>query len=201
MAIVGLAYLAIAPFPANHTPGTMPVYGKGVVAAQMISANLTYDRTEVTLEADNVTIESDNSITGGSLSLGVAHFYEEARKMAFGMVASKDEDGTDVMDTVAALPPYVGAGFILSEQINGVESHLANIVWKTQFAPQGINAQTRGKQKNYQTVTANGTFMGVQINENPATFVREARFSTLGAAQAWINKRFNIEASVEGAAE
>ena len=85
MAIVGLAYLAIAPFPANHMPGTMPVYGKGVVAAQMISANLTYDRTEVTLEADNVTIESDNSITGGSLSLGVAHFYDEARKMAFGV--------------------------------------------------------------------------------------------------------------------
>ena len=147
MAIVGLAYLAIAPFPENHVAGTMPVYGSGVVAAQMISANLTYDRSEVTLEADNVTIESDNSITGGSLTLGVAHFYDEARKMAFGLAASKDEDGVDVLDTTAALPPYVGAGFILSEQINGVESHTANLVWKTQFAPQGISAQTKGKQK------------------------------------------------------
>lgn len=195
MAIVGLAYLAIAPFPEDHTAGTMPTYGKGVVAAQMVSANLTYDRSEVTLEADNVTVESDNSITGGSLSLSAAHFTDEARVMAFGMIKSTDEDDVEVMDTTAALPPYVGAGFILSEQVAGVESHVANLVFKTQFAPQGISAQTKSKQKNFQTVTANGTFMGVQINENNPTYVREARFNTLGEAQAWINKRLNITAA------
>lgn len=194
MAKVGLAYLAIAPFPENHAPGTIPEYGKGIVAAQMVSANLTYDRAEVTLEADNVTVESDSSITGGSLSVTVAQFYEAARVMAFGAILSEDEDGVPVLDTTAALPPYVGAGFIVSEQINGVESHVANLVWKTQFSPQGLTAQTKGKQKTYQTDTATGTFMGVQINQNSPTFVREARFTTLGAAQAWINKRFNIEA-------
>ncbi|MBQ8617655.1 MAG: hypothetical protein IJ418_09085 [Clostridia bacterium] len=193
MAKVGLAYLAIAPFPENHVAGSMPVYGKGVVAAQMVSANLTYDRAEVTLEADNVTVESDSSITGGTLSLTVAQFYEAARVMAFGVVAGEDEDGVQVLDTTAALPPYVGAGFVVSEQVNGVESHVANLVWKTQFSPQGITAQTKGKQKTYQTDTATGTFMGVQINENNPTFVREARFATLGEAQAWINKRLNIE--------
>ena len=192
MAKVGLAYLAIAPFPEAHVPGTVPVYGKGVVAAQMVSANLTYDRAEVTLEADNVTVESDNSITGGTLSLTVAQFYKEARVMAFGMIESQDEDGVEVLDTTAALPPYVGAGFVVSEQVNGVESHVANLVWKTQFSPQGLTAQTKGKQKAYQTDTATGTFMGVQINENTPTFVREARFDTLGKAQAWINKRLNI---------
>lgn len=194
MAKVGLAYLAIAPFPEGHVAGTMPVYGNGVVAAQMVSANLTYDRAEVTLEADNVTVESDSSITGGTLSLTVAQFYEAARVMAFGVVASKDDDGVDVLDTTAALPPYVGAGFVVSEQVNGIESHVANLVWKTQFSPQGLTAQTKGKQKTYQTDTATGTFMGVQINENNPTFVREARFNTLGEAQAWINKRLNIEA-------
>lgn len=192
MAKVGLAYLAIAPFPEAHVPGTVPAYGKGVVAAQMVSANLTYDRAEVTLEADNVTVESDSSITGGTLSLTVAQFYKEARVMAFGMIESQDEDGVDVLDTTAALPPYVGAGFVVSEQVNGVESHVANLVWKTQFSPQGLTAQTKGKQKAYQTDTATGTFMGVQINENNPTFVREARFDTLGKAQAWINKRLNI---------
>lgn len=195
MAKVGLAYLAIAPFPENHVPGTIPVYGKGVVAAQMVSANLTYDRAEVTLEADNVTVESDSSITGGSLSLTVAQFYEEARVMAFGAIASEEEDGTPVLDTTAALPPYVGAGFIVSEQVNGVESHVVNLIWKTQFSPQGLTAQTKGKQKTYQTDTATGTFMGVQINQNSPTFVRESRFKTLGEAQAWINKRLNIEAA------
>lgn len=192
MAKVGLAYLAIAPFPEAHVAGTMPVYGKGVVAAQMVSANLTYDRAEVTLEADNVTVESDSSITGGTLSLTVAQFYKEARVMAFGVIESEDEDGVEVLDTTAALPPYVGAGFVVSEQVNGVESHVANLVWKTQFSPQGLTAQTKSKQKAYQTDTATGTFMGVQINENNPTFVREARFDTLGEAQAWINKRLNI---------
>lgn len=193
MAIVGLAYLAIAPFPEAHVDGTMPTYGKGIVAAKLVSANLTYERSEVTLEEDNVTTESDNSITGGSLSLSSGHFTDEARQMAFGIVASKDENDTDVMDTTAALPPYVGAGFILSEQVGGVESHVANLVFKTQFAPQGISAQTKSKQKSFQTVTATGKFMGVQINQNDPTFVREARFKTLGEAQAWINKRLNIE--------
>lgn len=200
MAKVGLAYLAIAPFPENHVDGTMPVYGDGIVAAQLVSANLTYDRAEVTLEADNVTVESDNSITGGSLSLTVASFYETARVMAFGVIAGEDEDGVPVLDTTAALPPYVGAGFVVSEQVNGVESHTATLVWKTQFSPQGITAQTKGKQKAFQTDTATGTFMGVQINENNPTFVREARFEKLGDAQAWINKRFNIKAAADAAA-
>lgn len=192
MAIVGLAYLAIAPFPANHVAGTVPKYTGGIVAAKLVQANLTYDRSEVTLEEDNVTTESDNSITGGNLSFGSGHFTDEARKMAFGLKEGKEEDETPFLDTTAALPPYVGAGFILSEQVGGVESHVANLVWKTQFAPQGISAQTKSKQKNFQTVTANGKFMGVQINQNDPTFVREARFKTLGEAQAWINKHLNV---------
>lgn len=195
MAIVGLAYLAIAPFPENHTVGTMPKYSGGIVAARLVRADLTYERSEVTLEEDNVTTESDISITGGTLSFNSGHFTDEARKMAFGIKASKDADDVDVMDTTAALPPYVGAGFILSEQVDGKESHVANLVFKTQFAPQGISAQTKGKQKNFQTVTANGTFMGVQINQNDPTFVREARFSTLGEAQAWINKYLDVQAA------
>ncbi|MBQ7785077.1 MAG: hypothetical protein IJ381_02885 [Clostridia bacterium] len=193
MAIVGLAYLAIAPFPEAHVNGTMPVYENGIVAAKLVSANLTYERSEVTLEEDNVTTESDISITGGSLSLSSGHFTDAARQMAFGMIAGEDEDGVPVLDTTAALPPYVGAGFILSEQVNGVESHVANLVFKTQFALQGITAQTKGKQKSFQTQTANGTFMGVQINQNNPTFVREARFDTLGKAQAWINKLLGVK--------
>ena len=59
----------------------------------------------------------------------------------------------------------------------------------------------KGKQKSFQTVTANGTFMGVQINQNNPTFVREARFNTLGEAQAWINKRLNIETPAAGTEE
>lgn len=193
MAIVGLAYLAIAPFPTEHVAGTMPVYSGGIVAARLARADLTYERSEVTLEEDNVTTESDIAITGGTLSFNSGHFTDAARVMAFGLQASKDADGVDVMDTTAALPPYVGAGFILSEQVNGKESHVANLVFKTQFAPQGVSAQTKGKQKNFQTVTANGTFMGVQINQNNPTFVREARFNTLGEAQAWINKYLNVQ--------
>ena len=198
MAIVGLAYLAIAPFPETHVVGNMPTYRGGIVAAKLVTADLTYERSEVTLEEDNVTTESDNSITGGSLSFSSGHFTEDARKMAFGMIASEDADGTPVLDTTAALPPYVGAGFILSEQVNGVESHVANIVWKAQFSPQGISAKTKGREKSFQTVVASGKFMGVQINQNSPTFVREARFETLGEAQAWINKILNVTS--EGAA-
>ncbi len=193
MAIVGLAYLAIAPFPENHTAGTMPVYSGGLVAARPAKAGLAYERSEATLEEDNATTESDISITGGTLSFGSGHFTDEAKKKAFGIKASKDADDVDVMDTTAALPPYVGAGFILSEQVDGKESHVANLVFKTQFAPQGISAQTKGKQKTFQTVTAEGTFMGVQINQNDPTFVREARFKTLGEAQAWINKYLDVQ--------
>ena len=64
MAIVGLAYLAIAPFPADHQAGTIPKYTGGIVGARLVQANLTYERSETTLEEDNVTTESDNAITG-----------------------------------------------------------------------------------------------------------------------------------------
>ena len=195
MAIVGLAYLAIAPFPEMHTDGGLPTYGKGVVAARMVSADLTYEKSEATLEADNVTVESDSAITGGSLTMVADHFSDEARVMAFGVVKTTEDDGGEVYDTTAATPPYVGAGFIQTEQVSGVVSHKATWVFKTQFAPQGISARTKGKSTEYQTVTVNGAFMGVQINENDPTFVRERRFTKLGEAQAWINKWANITAA------
>lgn len=193
MAIVGLAYLAIAPFPEAHTDGTMPTYGAGMVATRMVSADLTYDRTDVTLEADNTTVESDNAITGGTLTIEGDHFGGAARVMAFGAVQTT-EGNTTVYRTTAKSAPYVGAGFIQVEQVSGVVHYKATWVYKTQFAPQGISARTKGKNTEYQTTTVTGTFMGVQVDENEPAFIDEAEFDTLGAAQAWINGRANIAA-------
>lgn len=191
MAIVGLAHMIIAPFE-SHTDGQMPVYGTGMEATRMVSADLTYERSEVSLEANNVTVESDNAITGGSLSLSGDHFTGEARVMAFGAVKTKGKGDKDVYRTTAKSAPYLGCGVILVEQLDGVVTYRAVWIYRTQFGPQGISARTKGKNTEYQTTTVTGKFMGVRVDENEPSFIEEAEFDTEGAAVDWLKTWANM---------
>lgn len=191
MAIVGLAHMIIAPFE-SHVDGQMPVYGVGMEATRMVSADLTYERSDASLEANNVTVESDNAITGGSLSMVGDHFKGEARVMAFGAIKTEGKNGEPVYRTTAKSAPYIGCGIVIQEQYDGVVTNRATWIYKTQFGPQGISARTKGRNTEYQTTTVTGKFMGVRVDENEPSFIEEAEFETEGEAVDWLKAWANM---------
>ena len=78
MAFVGMKYVVAAPLKEEKI-GSMPVYDEGVVVGRAISADITYNRGNAALKADDVDAENDNSITGGSVTIGVDDVEDQAQ--------------------------------------------------------------------------------------------------------------------------
>ena len=76
MAFIGMRHVVAAPVSA-HTPGAEPTYGTGFDVGMAITGNLTINRNNNPLYADDVIAEDDNGITGMELELGVDDLTDE----------------------------------------------------------------------------------------------------------------------------
>ena len=85
MAFVGLLYAVAAPIQ-TEADGQAITYGKGQVIGGMMTAEISYTRNSNPLYADDRVKEEDNSITGGTIKLGVDDASDEARVMLLGDV-------------------------------------------------------------------------------------------------------------------
>ena len=131
MAFVGLKYCVFAPIT-TETPFTPIVYGTGVVLGRMIGANITFNRNSEPLYADDGMAESDNSITGGTISLNLDDVEEAAQVTAFGLLKTGDP-GSEVYSEVGDPAPYGGIGYVRVRRLRGVTSYVAYWLHKVQL--------------------------------------------------------------------
>ena len=80
MAFVGLLYAVAAPIQ-TEADGQAITYGKGQVIGGMMTAEISYTRNSNPLYADDRVMEEDNSITGGTIKMGVDDVNDDARVM------------------------------------------------------------------------------------------------------------------------
>lgn len=190
MAKVGMRYVVAAPLESEPN-GQEPTYGTGLIMGRAISADVSLDRLDNALYADDAKAESENSITGGTISIGIDDILEDAQVAIFGVVKSGEGDDAEYIDKGVAAP-YVGVGYIQERRFKGVTSYLAWWYYKAQFAPMADSARTKGEQIEWQTTTASGNLMGVY---NDATGVASFRthkvFASAGDAITWLNTKAN----------
>lgn len=89
MAFVGLLYAVAAPIQ-TEADGQAITYGKGQVIGGMMTAEISYTRNSNPLYADDRVMEEDNSITGGTIKMGVDDVNDDARVMMLGDVKEGD---------------------------------------------------------------------------------------------------------------
>ena len=197
MAFVGLRHPVWAPIE-SETDGTEPVYGKGVVVGRAMQADVSFKRSDTPLYADDVAAESDNSITGGSVTLGVDDLSDEAAEAMLGDVAGKDGEIAERCEGA----PYGGFGYMRVRRLRGVTSYIGYWLYKTQFGRGDENAKTRGETLEWQTPTVSGSVLPVYADESGAAVCRIRRsFKTAAEAEAWLDARANIEKAVQAAAQ
>ena len=191
MATIGCRYMVFAPLK-EEKHGQAPVYDTGVVLGRSTSLDLSYERSESKLYADDTLAESDNSITGGTMTIGVDQFTPEGRVAALG-VELVDAEGQSVYRTKGKPAPYGGVGIIEVQRYKGVTSYNPTWIYKTQFGPAGKNMKTKGETIEWQTREAQGDIMGMYIDDSgEPTFIDDTSFATEAEAIAWINKMANI---------
>lgn len=196
MAYIGLRHCVAAPIEKENA-GAMPTYGAAVLVGRAMTANVAFDRADITLEADDTTVESDNSITGGTVQIGIDDLDDPARMALLGDVAVEDD-----FDEIGKAAPYVGIGYVRTRIYNGKTSYRGMWIIKTQFGGADENAQTKGRQTNFQTPTISGAIMGVELEDGEMHFRRRSKwFDKAADAIAWVNEIAGYAAPVAAAAE
>lgn len=193
MAFVGLLYAVAAPIQ-TEADGQAITYGKGQVIGGMMTAEISYTRNSNPLYADDRVMEEDNSITGGTIKMGVDDVNDDARVMMLGDVKEGDA-GEEIYHETGESAPYVGTGYIRVRRKDNKTNYIAYWVHKAIFGIGTESAKTKGQNIEWQTPTLEGSIMGVKNNAALQTRFRERRtFTKESEARAWLNKKAGIEA-------
>ena len=198
MAFIGMRYPVVALITAE-TAGAEPTYGtsgSGMVLGKAISGNLTINRNNNPLYADDTVAEDDNGITSMDIEVGVDDLTDEVRAYVLGeltVAGSQTSDPTVYYNTDGSAN-YVGFGYIRVRRKSGVTSYQAVWMYKVLFSETSENSQTKGERIEWQTPTLTGRGMGVFITGKGTCFRKRATFETETAAKAWLNTQANISA-------
>lgn len=195
MAFIGMRHVVAAKI-ATETPGSALTYSAGMVVGKAIQGNLTWDRADNPLYADDAIAENDNGATGGSIELITDDLLDAVRAYLLGDEAITVGTGTSVTteyESTDEPAPYVGFGYMRVRVKNGETSYQAVWYHKAQFGETNENAQTKGQQIEWQTPTLTGKIMGVNDNAGgQIRFRRRATFDTAAAAIAWLDDKAGI---------
>lgn len=193
MAYIGMRNPVAAPITA-HVDGSGITYGAGMILGPAVAANLTFDVANNPDYGDDIVIDNDSGVNGYTATLETNNITKEGRAMVLGWEAYGSP--TTHYDVTDAAPPYVGWGFIRVKMFKGVRSYEAFWFHKSQFTPNGINANTKQRQIdwNHPQLSVNG--MGVYIdNSGKAKYFQWMEFETEAAAQAWLYGKANISSA------
>jgi len=195
MAGIGARYLVAARIK-NEVMGQPIEYEAGKILGRAISMDVTFEKAETDIHVDDVLGERLDVIIGGSVRLNVAELLPEIKAEFFGLKRKGTEGNYRYIQT-AETSPNCGVGIIQEQIYKGKVTYYAVWIYKTQFAPSGMNFRTRGRQTEFQTADVSGSMFGVYQDEDMiAEYHAEGYFDKSGEAVAWLNSMANITAPV-----
>lgn len=157
-------------------------YNGGKYLSPVAGFNGTPTKANVTDYGDNRALETDNSVTGGTLSVELNNDDDDIYVFLLGH--KKDEESGEISYNVNDIPPYVGCGAIGKSG----NKYVAKFYKKVQFSEPNDENQTKQENTTFNHVTVEGTIL---IPEDGEWKLRE-EFDTLAAAKAWLNEKVGI---------
>ena len=187
MAVVGMRYPIFAPITAE-TEGAAITYGEtNTVIAKAIRANITYNRNDNPLYADDTIAENDTGITSVDIELEIDKLTDDARIALLGDNAVTGNDVTVVEQTDASAP-YGGFGFMRVLIEGGVKKYQGVWFHKVQFYEPSEETNTKGESIEWGTPTLNASGMGVRIDDSgKIKYSRRRVFDNAADCITWLN--------------
>ena len=162
MAVIGLRYPVWAPY-ASGGSGAAIVYGTPVTDAHAIEANISWNRNENNLYADDTIVEYDNSIMSGTITLTIDNLSAAMKASMLGM--AETGAGTGVYEDSDAVAPHGGFGYIKVLRSGSTTSYEAYWIHDVQFTLGDESAKTRGQNIEWQVPVMTGQINGVLLDE------------------------------------
>ena len=192
---VGMQYPVYAKV-ATYTPGTSITYSAGAVAAEAVSANVSWNRNDGHFYGDDVELDSDNSVLGYTISFEPSGLKDTARADLLGETLATSEYTVD--DSAA---PDVGFGYVrvMRESGSSGVSTTYEGWWYHKLKFSVTSEETRTKEGGgieWRVPTLEGTGAGVLLdNSGKKRFAVHRTFDTLAAAKTWLNTKAGISAT------
>lgn len=187
MAVIGLA-IPIAARYSDDGFGNI-TYTDGRRFAKAVEFQTAFgDKKSNNLYADNSIAESQNSFSGGTITLKTDDLDAEASKLILGLTEEEIHyNGKNVktlVDKASDTSPYLGFGIIMKGQNSGKPGYVAVILPKIVFSTPADSAKTQGESIEWQTPTITGTIM--RDDKPDPTWRYRAEFPTEAAAAEFI---------------
>ena len=177
-----------------ETENAAITYAAGKVFAHATEASVTYQKNDSTLHADDTVQESDTSVTGAEITLGLDDIAEEYQTDLLG-VAKSGLAGAEEYEITSESAPYVGVGYVEVRKRNHVISYMANWFHKVQFGVPDESAKTKAEKIEFQTPTIKGKAMGVYLDDTGVLRYKTSKpCTTLTAALSWLATKANMAA-------
>ena len=195
---VGMVY-PVAAKVNTYTVGTSITYTSGQAVAEAISANISWNRNDGHFYGDNVELDSDNGVTGYTISFEPSGLTDAVRALLLGEV-SKGSSSAAYYTITDAAAPDVGFGYIRVMRSKATGSAAAATTtyegwWyhKLKFAITSEEARTKEASIEWRVPTLEGTGTGVSLdNTGVLQFADHKTFDTLAAAKTWLNGKAGI---------
>lgn len=165
-------------------------YTSGTKLARGVSVSLTADSgDDNNFYADNVLAETDaGKFTEGTVQLTVDGLLPATRKLIYGLPASTG-GWTEYGDDMAI--PYVGIGFIVRQQSDGVVTYTPMVLAKCRFNLSEDAAATQEDSISWQTETLEAKVMRADDSNHVWKCLGDDQ-STEAAAEAALKTKLGI---------
>ena len=187
MAKVGFEYVAAAKLnDAVSTSKAIAVYTEGREIGPAANFNGTPTSSDVKDFGDDRTLETDTSVTGGTLSLELNEPTMENEAWILGH--NYEDTSGGMLRNVNDIAPYLGIGCVGKSKRNGALVFRAKIYLKTQFRVPNDENATKQDQVTFGHTTMEGNIFQLKNGD----WKDEKEFDTLEDAKEYINTTLNI---------
>lgn len=177
MAKTGIEYAVFGKL--DEKAGT---YSGGKYLSPVANFNGSPTKANVTDYGDNRALETDNSVTGGTLSIEFNS--DEDDIYVFLLGHTKESESGEIAYNVNDVPPLVGCGAVGKSG----KKYVAKFYKKVQFGEPNDDNQTKQENTTFGHVTLEGTIL---IPEDGEWKLRQ-EFDTLEAAKKYLNDLVGI---------
>ena len=157
--------------------------------------NINTTSNDVKDYGDNRTVETDTSVTGGTVSLEINEMTNESYAYVLGHTF--DEEKNLVKCNKDDIAPFLGIGAVGVSRNAGKDSYTAKAYKKVQFKEPNDENATQQESLTFTHTTVEGN-MFVPEDGN---WKDQQTFDTLEAAKAWLNEMFAVTVAESGTGE
>jgi phi13 family phage major tail protein len=175
----GLRYVAFGKLKDDGT------YENGKHLSPAVNFNATANSSDVKDYGDDRVVETDKSVTGGTISVELNNDEDELYTYLLGHAAATGE-GAEIVSNVEDVAPFVGAAAIGQSGSKWV----AKVYLKCQFAEPSDENATKEENVAFNHITLEGDILPME-NGN---WKKRKTFDTFAAAKAYVDELFGISA-------